>query len=83
LYKGAERERLKQLFWNHGVNEDFWGIRTLFYDVESNDALTVAGTFSVDEKTNTEKKSGLAIIFDDQNIPVLATTIDYSTPVSK
>jgi hypothetical protein len=82
LEKFATSEGLKALFWNHDAPAGIEKLDTLFiYDATKTWEASIE--LRIEQNSNIQTKSGLALVFDGQNIPVLSTTIEYSVPVPK
>ena len=82
LYKFADSEGLKALFWSHDAPAGIEKLDTLFlFDGEQ--TRKAFSDLKIGQNSNIQTKSGLVLVFDDRNTPVLSATIDYSVPVPK
>lgn len=82
LDKFANSEGLKALFWNHDAPADIEKLDTLFI-YGGKETWEASIELKIEQNSNIQTKSGLVLVFDGQNIPVLSATIDYSVPVPK
>ncbi len=82
LDKFTNSKGLDALFWSHNAPAGIEKLDTLFlYNGEETRKALI--DLSVEKNSSIQTKTGIAIVFDNQNVPVLSTKVEYTVPVAR